>query len=157
MFVCLFVVVFFGGDGLCGVVIVLFYLAGIICSMATSEEGALVQLVSDFSDALKQSSSTRERPIKLDRFKGKPVSSGDPTLKQWLDEVDIYCRQCNIPEKDKARVVVDHLAGSARIEVKSREDVTSDYSLLVKLHNQFGGGETLITTKGIFQEGTTRR
>ena len=101
----------------------------------------MTKLVSELADALKQNNSTRERPIKLERFKGKPVRAGDPTLKEWLEEVDIYCRQCNIPEKGKAQVIVDHLAGPARIEVKSRDDVKSDYSLLVKLlYNQFGVG-----------------
>ena len=121
--------------------------------MAQSEAGLVARLVSDLTEALKQSNGTRERPIKLEQFRGRPVRAGDPTLREWLDAVDIYCRQCCIPDKGKAQVIVDHLAGPARVEIRSRPELKSDYSKLVRLlWSHFGGGETLQSLQKAFYE-----
>ena len=64
-----------------------------------SEAGLVERLVSGLTEALKQNKATGQRPVKLERFKGKPVRAGDPTLTEWLEEVDVYCRQCRIPDR----------------------------------------------------------
>ena len=113
--------------------------------MANAEAGLVERLVSGLTEAIKSNNRpTTQRAIKLSRFSGRPVKAGDPTILEWIDEVDIYCQQCHIPEKDKAQVVYNHLGGLARDEVKCNPDVKGDYKALVKLLNrQFGADETV--------------
>ena len=111
---------------------------------SNSEAGLVERLVSGLTEALKQSKVTGQRPVKLKQFKGKPVRAGDPTLTEWLEEIDVYCRQCWIPDTEKAQVIVNNLCRTARTEIKCNEGVSSDYEALVKLLRiHFGAGETL--------------
>lgn len=114
--------------------------------MATSEAGLIEKLVSGLTEALKQGKGkpSTQRPIKLSKFHGKPTKVGDSTVREWLEEVDIYVQQCHIPEAERAQVIVQHLAGTARDEIKCHEGVKSDYKALVKvLHRHFGAEETV--------------
>ena len=111
--------------------------------MATSEAGLVEQLVKGLTEALKQSKPSFQRPIKLSWFSGRPAKPGDPTVKEWLEEVDIYCRQCRIPESEKAQVVINHLKGTARDEIKCHSESGLSFDALGRLlHKHFGGGET---------------
>lgn len=113
--------------------------------MADGEAGLVERLVSSLTEALKSNNRpTTQRAIKLARFTGRPTKAGDPTILEWIDEVDIYCRQCHIPDAEKAQVVFNHLGGLARDEVKCNPQVRGDYKALVKLLNrQFGADETV--------------
>ena len=84
--------------------------------MATSEAGLIEKLVLGLTEALQQGKSkpSAQRPIKLSKFYGKPTKVGDPTFREWLEEVDIYVEQCRIPEAERAQVIVRHLAGTMR-------------------------------------------
>ena len=58
--------------------------------MATSEAGLVEQLVKGLTEALKQNKpSPVQRPIKLSWFSGRPGRPGDPTVKEWHEEVEI--------------------------------------------------------------------
>ena len=57
--------------------------------MPESEAGLVARLVSDLTEAIRQNNGSRERPIKLEQFRGRTVRAGDPTLREWLDAVDI--------------------------------------------------------------------
>ena len=102
--------------------------------MATSEAGLVEQLVKGLTEALKQNKPAPvQRPIKLSWFSGRPCRPGDPTVKEWLEEVEIYCRQCRVPESEKPQVVINHLRGTAREEVKCRGGSGLSFDALSKL------------------------
>lgn len=116
--------------------------------MATSESETdlISQLVKGLTDALKTGQSKGgERPMKLSKFHGKPSKLGDPTVREWLEEADVYIKQCKIPSDEQAQVVFNHLTGSAREEVKCHpESVRSNLAALKKLLRQhFGEVETV--------------
>ena len=72
--------------------------------------------------------------IKLAKFMGHPMTAGDPTLVEWLDQFDMYVRQAEVSDVDKAVVMFDHLGGCAREEVLCHPDaVQNDYGALVAL------------------------
>ena len=72
--------------------------------------------------------------IKLAKFMGHPVTAGDPTLVEWLDQFDVYARQAEVSDVNKAVVLLDHLGGCAREEVLCHPDaVRNDYGALVAL------------------------
>ena len=112
--------------------------------MTTPDTDLVERLVSGLTEALKQTKTTPQRPVKLVRFTGWPVKPGDLNIREWLEEVEVYCRQCKIPDKEKAQAVVNHLGGTAREEIKCHEGVKSDYKALVKvLRRHFGDEETV--------------
>ena len=123
--------------------------------MPDSESALVEQLVKGLTDALKQNRPTVQRPIKLACFSGRLVKPGDPTVKEWLEEVDIYCQQCKIPDADKAQVVLNHLKGTARDEIKCHGEAKLDFKVLEKLlHKHFGGWETVQSLHRAFYDRT---
>ena len=40
----------------------------------------------------------RPAPTPLQRFLGHPESPGDPTIDEWLLDLDVFVRQCGVPE-----------------------------------------------------------
>lgn len=115
--------------------------------MAAKEADLIDRLVSGLTSALKQGQSKAvvQRPIKITKFAGKPSKVGDPTIREWLDEVDNYLEQCSIPECDQANVVINHLTGVAREEAKCHgDDIKQDVNALKKLlRRAFGADETV--------------
>ena len=112
--------------------------------MATPESALVEQLVKGLTDALKQSRPTVQRPVKLSCFSGRPVKPGDPTVKEWLEEVEIYCQQCKIPGSEKAQIVLNHLKSTTRDEIKCHGEAGLNFESLKKLlHKHFGGWETV--------------
>ena len=108
-----------------------------------------------FTEALQQRKPnvTTQRAIKLSRFHGRPSRAGDPTVIEWIDEVDIYCQQCHVSDTEKAQVVFNHLGGLARDEIKCNPGVKGDYKALVKLlHRHFGAGETVQSLQNTLYE-----
>ena len=71
---------------------------------------------------------------KLAKFMGYPMTAGDPTLVEWLDQFDVYVRHTGVSDVDKAVLIIDHLGGCAREEVLCQPDVERhDYGALVAL------------------------
>ena len=65
---------------------------------------------------------------------GHPMTAGDPTLVEWLDQFDVYARQTEVSGVDRAVVLLDHLGGCAREEVLCHPDmVQCDYDTLIAL------------------------
>ncbi|XP_033646368.1 uncharacterized protein LOC117305600 [Asterias rubens] len=115
--------------------------------MAVPEADLVTRLVAGLTEALRQDKPKNviQRPLKLGKYYGRPSKPGDPTIIEWLEDAEVYLQQCRIPEVDRAKVVVHHLAGVARDEIKCHnENVTGDYAALKKLlRRQFGAEESV--------------
>ena len=59
----------------------------------------------------------RAPSIKLAKFHGTPHKPGDPTLKEWLNDVDTYARQLGLSGKELVTAAIDHLGSEAKEEV----------------------------------------
>ena len=106
-----------------------------------SNQALAETLASAFSNLKYQRAPT----IKLTKFRGAPSKTGDPTLKEWLDDLDTYAGQLSLTDKEKVSATVDHLAGSAREEVlccplKDRDEFSKLRELL---RLRFGSPETV--------------
>ena len=79
------------------------------------------------------------------RFFGRPVSPCDRTIDEWLADLDVFVRQCGVPERERTVVLVDYLGGSAKEEVLCHPDeVRRDFGALVSLlRRMFGPWETV--------------
>ena len=83
--------------------------------------------------------------VSLTRFLGRPDSPSDPTIDEWLSDVDVFVRQCGVPEGGRAVVFVDYLGGCAKQEVLCHPDeVRRNFGALVSLLRRvFGPWETV--------------
>ena len=59
---------------------------------------------------------------RLSKFKGLPENVGDPLLQERLEEFEDVTAQFSLSSTDKARLLLDHLAGAAREEVMCLPD-----------------------------------
>ena len=127
----------------------------VVHSMAEKQEDELVErLISGLSNVLQSQGGrvTHLRAPKLPRFSGK-FSPGELTLSQWLEEVDIYCDQCDIPSSQKAQVILNHLDGDARQEVKCHSISHGDADSLINLlKRHFGTKQTVQSLQKRFYE-----
>ena len=77
-------------------------------------QGSVSDIVTGVTAALQGSRfapiSITIRPAKLDRFSGFPGES----LAEWLEEVDVYCRQLQISEFQKVDIILSHIKWSNR-------------------------------------------
>ena len=64
---------------------------------------------------------------------------------EWLSDFDVFVRQCGVPEGERAVVLVDYIAGSAKQEVLCHPDeIRRDFGSLVSLLRRvFGPWETV--------------
>ena len=81
------------------------------------------------------------RPAK---FVGSPYKSGDLTIDEWLDEVEVFARQAGLGEAAHAAALLDLLGGRAREEVLCHPASTRAElkSLVGILKSRFGTHET---------------
>lgn len=93
---------------------------------------------------------TRAPKLKLSKFLGPPVKSGDLTLGEWADELDSYCRQLELTKEEKVGVALDHLGGVAKEEVlcSPPEDRDSPEKLIARLCKVFGQSESVTALTG---------
>ena len=79
--------------------------------------------------------------VRLARFSG----TGEPLLKEWLEDIDIFCKQMAYEGEQKAGAIRDYLAGPARAEVECSDPATQQdpAKLLELLKKRFGKRETL--------------
>ena len=85
------------------------------------------RLVTGLTQALQGCRFTTSLPVKLHKFQGRPTRPDDPTLKEWLEEVEFYCAQSQIPESQLPSVVIiAHLEGPARAEVRCHSGIEKD-------------------------------
>ena len=113
--------------------------------MAGAIEMSHLALVETLMKALQGVGQAPTPTISLTRFFGRPGSSCDPTIDEWLADFDVFVRQCCVPERERAVVLVDYLGGCAKEEVLCHPDeVRRDFGALVSLlRRMFGPLETV--------------
>ena len=84
------------------------------------------KLVTGLTEALQGCRFTTSRPVKLHKCQCRPTLPDDPTLKEWLEDVEFYCAQAHIPESQQPSVILAHLEGSARVEVRCHSGIDKD-------------------------------
>ena len=107
----------------------------------TKADELVEKLISSLTNVLQGGRVTHLRAPKLSRFSGRPTTSGQLSLAKWLEEVDIYCDECNISEGQKAQVIFNHLDGDARQEVKCHSTSSPDLESLLKLLKRYFGSK----------------
>nr|XP_054759238.1 uncharacterized protein LOC129265254 [Lytechinus pictus] len=125
-----------------------------VIKTAESSDELVDKLITGITNALNVQGGrvTHLRAPKLPRFSGK-TSVGDLTLSQWLEKVDIFCDQYEIPITQKAQVILNHLDGAARQEIRCHSVSSDDLdTLLSLLTRHFGSKDTTQTLKKRFHE-----
>ena len=85
--------------------------------------------------------------VSLPRFLGRPESPGGPTIDGWLADFDVFVRQCGVPDRERAVVLVDYLGGCATVEVLYHPDeVRRDFGALVSLLRRVIGSLQTMTS-----------
>lgn len=82
---------------------------------------------------------------KLERFRGRPVKTSDPTVEEWIEDAKASSDSKGLTKEQSALYLVEHLAGEARREILGRGDgVKGDpeqiYAVLLRV---FGDGDSL--------------
>ena len=91
--------------------------------MATAE--GLAEVIARSNEALAETLAkafqglkfTRAPKLKLSKFTGSPARPGDPTLGEWVEELDSYCWQLDLTREERIGVALDHLGGVAKEEI----------------------------------------
>ena len=109
-------------------------------------------LAETLANALQGLRYQRVPTAKLSRFYGQPRGAGEPTLGEWLEEVQAYCRQLGLNNAERVAAALDHLAGVAREEIYcSPPDTRQDWDKLVKvLNSRFGSRESVQSLNSAF-------
>ena len=89
---------------------------------------------------------------RLSKFFGRPKKQGDPTLDEWVEELEAYCRQLGIEGRDKVATALDHLGGVAKEEVACSPPADrEDYARLLRvLRMRFGQQESVQSLNAAF-------
>ena len=69
------------------------------------------------ANALQGLKFARTLKLKLSKFSGPPIKSGDCTLEEWVEELDFYARQLKLTAAEKLDAAISHLGGVAKDEV----------------------------------------
>ena len=95
-------------------------------------------------------------PIKLSKFWGSIKKPGDLTLVEWLEDLDIYCRQLDLEGEARAAAILDHLKGPAREEILclSSTERHDPELVIAVLKKHFGPPETLQALSSVFHART---
>ena len=64
---------------------------------------------------------------RLDRFKGKPVSTSDPSVEEWIRDVKVHQASRSLEGEKAVLFVLDHLAGKARLDIIGRLEIIGKY------------------------------
>ncbi|XP_038053692.1 uncharacterized protein LOC119737425 [Patiria miniata] len=81
---------------------------------------------------------------RLERFRGIPEKSSDPTIEEWVSDVRCQLAARQLKEDESGAFILDHLAGKARQEILGRGDaVTHPEEIFQILLKVFGDGDTL--------------
>ena len=122
--------------------------ADVLAEAIAKSNAALAETLATAFQGLK---FTRAPKLKLSKFLGPPVKSGDLTLGEWAEELDSYCRQLELTKDEKVGVALDHLGGVAREEVlcSPPEDRDTLDKLVARLRKAFGQSESVTGLTGI--------
>ena len=82
---------------------------------------------------------------KLERFKGRPVKTTDPTVEEWIRDAKASSDSKGLTKEQTALYLLEHLAGEARCEILGRGDEIKSkpeqiYAVLLKV---FGNRDSL--------------
>lgn len=88
----------------------------------------------------------------LPKFRGPPLAAGDMSFIEWLEEFEGIIDLYDLTNKEKARALVNHLAGAAKEEVACLEEShRTNYNKVVEvLKLCFGSYETVQTLSSQF-------
>ena len=94
-----------------------------------SDGGASVnEMINALTNALKGISSHKSPPpVKLSKFKGLPKSPGDISLKDWLEEFEVYCDYYSLSDSERYDALINHLGGTAKDEVHCRMIISKEH------------------------------
>ena len=108
----------------------------------TKENDALVSALKDLKTKDKVIVNASRR---IDRFRGKPKTVNDPTVDEWIRDIKVQVSMCSLHKEDAVNFVLDHLAGSARLEILGRMDEVKDdpEKIYKSLRVTFGDGDTI--------------
>ena len=82
---------------------------------------------------------------KLERFRGRPVKTTDPTVEEWIEDAKASSDSKGLTKEQTSLYLVEHLAGDARREILGRGDEIKSnpeqiYAVLLRV---FGDGDSL--------------
>ena len=108
----------------------------------TKENDALVSALKDLKTKDKVIVNASRR---IDRFRGKPKTVNDPTVDEWIRDIKVQVSMRSLHKEDAVNFVLDHLAGSARLEILGRMDEVKDdpEKIYKSLGVTFGDGDTI--------------
>ena len=73
-------------------------------------------------------------PAKLTKFRGRPSSPAEPSLKEWLDDFASFATHYHLTGEAKARALLEHLGGAAKEEVQcQKEEIRKDFGKIVEV------------------------
>ena len=109
-------------------------------------------LAETLAGALQNLKYQRAPAVKLTKFYGPPRKTGGPTLVEWLDDLDTYCRQLGLKGDEKVSALLDHLGGVAKEEILCcpSQDCKDFEKLIVLLHSRFGAQESVQSLTSAF-------
>ena len=116
-------------------------------------QDSVSDIVTGVTAALQGSRFAPIRPAKLDRFSGFFGES----LAEWLEEVDVYCRQLQISESQKGDVILAHIDGSARREIRCHPEEKTTEEVIGILRKYFGSKQTVQSLQQAFYDRHQRK
>ena len=121
-------------------------------ALAESLKQSHQAMAQTFAGAFKNMKYQRASALKLSKFSGRPKKSGDPTLKEWSDDLNTYTRQLDLSNKEKLNVAIDHLGGDTKEEIRCcpEEEKNTIDKLITILRLRFGTKETVQTLNSAF-------
>ena len=102
-------------------------------------------LVSAFKDLKTKDKVIVNASRRIDRFRGKPKTVNDPTVDVWIRDIKVQVSTQSLHKEDAVNFVLDHRAGSARLEILGRMDEVKDdpEKINKSLRVTFGDGHTI--------------
>lgn len=90
---------------------------------------------------------------KLRTFSGRPKNDGDPSIDDWIDDLEIAFSARGRTDAQKVDLIYTHLEGQAKEEIKFRADIRHDPEAILEcLRSAFGNPESIITLQQRFFE-----
>ena len=89
---------------------------------------------------------------RLEVFRGSPIKSGDPSARDWSEDVRNHLALRHMSKAEEAAFIREHLAGNARKEILGRGPAlyNSPNAILAVLVRVFGDGDTLPQLQQMF-------
>ena len=113
--------------------------------MPTKEE--LEQQVKQLQDELKEAKEQdkAKKPMFVTKDKKLPRYNGTGDVEEWIEEIEVYCESRNLQDAQCVDVMMEHLTGIAKDEVRCREATQRETDEQIKgiLRDAFGEKSTV--------------